>query len=137
MSNAIFGIDVGKSKLSLALIANEKTTYKTVSNDLNGFKRIVSFVQKKAGKAEVYLESTGCYWEALTEFLYAHGFSIKVKNPIQINAFVKMKMARHKTNKVDAGIIAEYGAKFGGVLYAPTAENVKKHSGMLPRRFSS
>ncbi len=36
------------------------------------------------------------------------------------------KMARHKTDKVDAGIIAEYGAKFGGVSYAPTAENVKE-----------
>ena len=47
-------------------------------------------------------------------------------NPSQIRAFAQAKLARHKTDKVDARIIAEYGATFGGRTYSKIKENVKE-----------
>ncbi len=62
----------------------------------------------------------------MVPFLYQGDAGYSSTLNIYHRAEAKMKMARYKTDKVDAGIIAEYGAKFGGVSYAPTAENVKE-----------
>jgi transposase len=126
MSKIVLGIDISKKELSLALLKNEKFSYKTVGNSAKGFQDIIDFVKKFADSCEVYLEATGRYGEAVTDFLYANGFDVKVINPSQINALAKVKLSRHKTDKCDAGIIAEYGSKFGGTSYVPIAENIKE-----------
>lgn len=126
MSKVVLGIDVSKKELSLALMVEEKISYKTVENSIKGFQQIVTFVKKVAVSCEVYLEATGRYGEAVTDFLYINGFDVKVINPLQINAFAKVTLSRHKTDKGDAGIIAEYGSKFNGISYTPVAENVKE-----------
>lgn len=126
MSNVTLGIDVGKRELSLALLVDQKFLCKTVANNFEGFKKIIKFVKSKAETAEVYLEATGRYGESITDFLFAHGFDVKVVNPLKIKAFSQLKMSRQKTDKVDAQIIAEFGAKFGGRSYTPIAKNLKE-----------
>ncbi len=122
MSKLILGIDVGKRELSLALLANQKFSYKTVSNNIEGFQKIVQFVRTKGDTAEVYLEATGRYGEAVTDFLFLRGFDVKVVNPIRIKAFSCLQMSRQKTDKTDAQLIAE----FGGRSYTPIKANIKE-----------
>ena len=124
MSKIILGIDVGKRELAVTCLKDGKFTDKSVENNLNGFKKIVNFVKAKHSEVEVYLESTGRYGESVTDFLSDEGFVVKVINPAQISAFAKAKLARHKTDKVDARIIAEYGATFGGRTYSKIKENI-------------
>ena len=126
MSKAILGIDVGKYELAVALQKDGKFTDKLVENNLKGFQQILKFLGNKATKAEIYLEATGRYGEEVTDFLFDRGFDVKVINPAQIRAFAQAKLARHKTDKVDARIIAEYGATFGGRSYSKIKENVKE-----------
>ena len=126
MSNTTLGIDVGKHELALALLKDGKFVDKLVENNLKGFEQILKFLENKAPKAEIYLEATGRYGEAVTDFLFSQEFAVKVLNPSQIRAFAQAKLARHKTDKVDARIIAEYGATFGGRSYSKIKENVKE-----------
>ncbi len=126
MSNTTLGIDVGKFELAIALRKDGKFTDKLVENNSKGFQKILKFLEKNAPEAEVYLEATGRYGESITNFLFAHGFDVKVVNPLKIKAFSQLKMSRQKTDKVDAQIIAEFGAKFGGRSYTPIAENLKE-----------
>lgn len=75
---------------------------------------------------EVYLEATGKYGDEVTDFLYSRGYKVAVINPLQINSFAKAKLSRHKNDKVDAKIIAEYGMKFEGIKYKPLNINRKE-----------
>jgi len=126
MSKAILGIDVGKSDLTLAWLKDRKFTDKLVENNLKGFQKILKFSKETASKVEVYLEATGRYGEEVTDFLSSKGFDVKVINPTQIRDFARVKLTRHKTDKVDARIIAEYGSIFGGRTYTKIKENVKE-----------
>ena len=126
MSKAILGIDIGKYELSVALLKDGKFIDKSVENNSKGFKQILKFSKKTASKVEVYLEATGRYGEEVTDFLSSKGFDVKVINPTQIRDFARAKLARHKTDKVDARIIAEYGSIFGGRSYTKIKENVEE-----------
>ena len=86
----------------------------------------MKFLQNQAPTAEVYLEATGRYYEKVTDFLSSQRFDVKVINPTQIRDFARTKLARHKTDKVDARIIAEYGAIFGGRTYTKIKDNVQE-----------
>lgn len=126
MSNTTLGIDVGKYELAVALLKNGKFTNKVVENNLKGFQKILKFLKNETPKAEVYLEATGRYGEEVTDFLSNKGLEVKVINPVQIRNFARAKLSRHKTDKVDARIIAEYGATFGGRTYTKIKENIKE-----------
>ncbi len=126
MSKPILGIDVGKYELAVVLLKNGKFSDKLVENNSKGFKQILKFSKETASKVEVYLESTGRYGEEVTDFLSSKGFDVKVINPTQIRDFARVKLTRHKTDKVDARIIAEYGSIFGGRTYTKIKENSKK-----------
>ncbi len=126
MSNITLGIDVGKFELAVALRKGGKFTDKLVENNPKGFQKILKFLRTNAPEAEVYLEATGRYDEKVTDFLSDKGFDVKVINPTQIRDFARTKLARHKTDKVDARIIAEYGSIFGGRTYTKIKDNVRE-----------
>ena len=65
------------------------------------------------------METTGNYGRSFVDFLYNNGHEVSVINPSCINAFAKSKLARHKTDKVDSMIIAEFASKNDLTLYAP------------------
>ena len=132
MSKAILGIDVGKFELAVALRKDGKFVDKLVENNLKGFQKILKFLKNNAPEAEAYLESTGRYGEAVTEFLSSRGFDVKVINPTQIRDFARVKLTRHKTDKVDARIIAEYGSIFGGRTYTKIKDNVRGKKVLQP-----
>ena len=126
MSNITLGIDVGKYELAIALRKDGKFTDKLVENNPKGFQKILKFLEKNAPEAEIYLEATGRYDEKVTDFLSEQGFDVKVINPTQIRDFARTKLTRHKTDKVDARIIAEYGSIFGGRTYTKIKDNVRE-----------
>lgn len=53
------------------------------------------------------LEATGHYWLALYSFLIDNGWTVKVINPIQSDAFRNMYIRKTKTDRRDSFIIAE------------------------------
>jgi transposase len=57
------------------------------------------------------MEATGVYYEALAEYLYQQGYTVSVVNPWQIKAFANSKLRRHKTDRLDADLIAEFCQK--------------------------
>jgi len=126
MSNITLGIDVGKFELAVALRKDGKFIDKLVENNSKGFQKILKFLKNNAPEAEIYLEATGRYDEKVTDFLSDKGFDVKVINPTQIRDFARTKLARHKTDKVDARIIAEYGSIFGGRTYTKIKDNVRE-----------
>lgn len=120
MSNAIVGIDVSKNDLSIAIIIGEKTHQLNICNNKNGFKDFSKWLkQNKVIKVKACMESTGIYGIAFANYLYEQNYDISIVNPVCINAFARSKLARHKTDKVDSLIIAEYATKYELRSYKP------------------
>lgn len=108
------GIDVAKAKLDCALRLPEgKIRHKVVENSPEGFQALRTWLDKQgATPFHACMEATGIYWEAVAEFLAAiEGSRVSVTNPAQIKAFAASRMARTKTDKADAKLIATFCAE--------------------------
>lgn len=107
------GIDVAKAKLDCALRRPDgKFKSKVVPNNPEGFKALSHWLSKQGVTTlPVCMEATGVYWEAVAEYLTAHGMTVSVVNPAQIKAFGVSRLVRTKTDKVDARLIAEFCAE--------------------------
>ncbi len=68
----------------------------------------------------VVMESTDVYWERIAVCLHTAGFAVSVVNGVQINYFAKSMLRRGKTDKMDAELIARYGATMRPARWTPT-----------------
>ncbi len=116
------GIDIAKDKVDVAL------TIKAAPNDVKGKDRHKAkvFVNKPEGFVQLFdwlqaqgvhcehhtvhcaMEATGVYGDALAHALADHGLRVSVVNPSQIASYARSLLARGKTDKQDARIIARY-----------------------------
>lgn len=100
------GIDVGKATLVCELLQGERSTRKTVPNNIKGFDQLSKWLMNcKAVDVHARMEATGTYGEGAAEYLYDHDPRVSVVNPSQINSFRASVAARTKTDEVDARII--------------------------------
>ena len=121
MSNVIVGIDVSKNDLSITMIINDNSNYCNITNDKKGFKEFSKWLKlHKVEKIKACMESTGIYSLAFGDYLFSQKHEVSIVNPACIHAFAKSKLSRHKTDKVDSKIIAEYASKYKLKPYIPT-----------------
>jgi transposase len=103
------------------MIINDKTHYCSVANNKDGFKEFAKWIRShKVDKIKACMESTGIYSLAFADYLSEQGHQVSIVNPACINAFAKSKLSRHKTDKIDSKIIAEYASKYELKPYVPT-----------------
>lgn len=69
------------------------------------------------------MEATGSYGKAFAKFLHDHHHIVHIVNPSCIHAFAKSKLSRHKTDKVDSMLIAEFAHKNDLSPYIPKAQS--------------
>lgn len=127
MAEIILGIDVSKKELSLALLAENSCKKHKISNDLKGFKNLTAWLNSHGvKKIKACMEATGSYGEKVADYLYDNGHQVHVINPACIKAFAKSKLSRHKTDEVDALLIAEYAKKNDLRAYTPKDPALKE-----------
>jgi transposase len=136
-NNAItVGIDVSKMKLDVAVrLANGKLRTKVVSNNPEGFEQLSGWLARQAiSEAHVCMEATGIYWERIAEYLSDKGFVVSVVNPAQIKAFAQSRLARTKTDRVDARLIAEFCATQSPQPWCPPSAELRELRALVLRR---
>ena len=112
MIKPILGIDVSKLHLSISLLIDSKYYQTEIANNQHGFKLLDKWLKTyEVTKIKACMESTGNYWKAFANYLHNNNHDVYVVNPSCINAFARSKLLRHKTDKVDSKIIAEYASK--------------------------
>lgn len=100
------GIDVSKNNLDLCILPSR--TYKSTSNDIDGYKRLLEYI-KQFKRVRVLVESTGCYHKNLETYLRQSGIEIYVLNPKQVRDYAKSCGKLAKTDRIDSYVIARYG----------------------------
>jgi len=107
---AIIGIDIAEATLAVALWREgHEIVPAEFANSPDGLNRLQRFLKKhQATSAHACMEATGRYWETAAEFLVAHGYQVSVVNPARIKKYAESQLARNKTDRLDAGLIAEF-----------------------------
>lgn len=137
----IVGIDIAKKDFAVAYrtpravetevgkFANEPTGYVLLQDAMLR-------VCKEQGLStiQVILEATGGYEAALMAYAYAHGWGVSMPNPKQVRDWAKGVGYRVKTDRVDARILAHYGAERHPPLRPQLAIEVTELDSLLKRR---
>jgi transposase len=117
---AIMGINISKKDFVVALIIGNVSKKAKFPNDSKGFNNLELWLNKLSiNQIKACMEATGSYGEQLADFLYNKGFEISVVNPLRIKSYAKSKLSRHKTDEVDAMLIAEFALKNNLIAYKP------------------
>ena len=104
----ILGLDISKANFDAVLLdpSFPKPRHKAFPNTQAGFERLRDWLGGRIVHA--CLEATSPYDDALARFLHAQGHTVSIVNPAQIKAFVGTQLSRTKTDKADAGRIAQF-----------------------------
>lgn len=101
------GIDIGKSMLDIYI--HELNDYFQFNNTPDDIKVLVSKLAR-FNIARIVVEATGGYERALVEALAERGLPVIVVQPKKIRDFANAQGVIAKTDKIDAKIIAQFGA---------------------------
>jgi transposase len=106
-SAVVVGIDVAKAQLDAAVVGAPVAAMQ-FANELDGHAALLAWIQPLA-PALVVLEATGGHESLAVCALQAAGLAVAVVNPRQAHAFAKALGYLAKTDRIDAGALAELG----------------------------
>lgn len=107
MSMSVVGIDVGKEKLDVSL-NSEKGVRSWANDDLQRAELSEWVVAQKVEL--VVVEASGGYEAAIVSELLARGQAVALVNPTRVRSFARAEGLLAKTDKIDARLIARFGA---------------------------
>ncbi|MCZ8180756.1 MAG: transposase [Rhizobium sp.] len=107
MTEITIGADISKDHIDLYSLPNGQTL--KVANDRKGFAAILKWIGTKRVVRIVY-EPTGPYHKAFERFMMAQGVALSKVNPRLARRFAEATGRLAKTDRIDAGLLARYGA---------------------------
>lgn len=133
--NAMLGIDIAKAKFAAALLrADGKVRHKSCTNTPAGFAELAGWLQRQqVRQVHATLEATGTYGEALALWLHDAGHIVSVVNPSVIHAYARTQLARSKTDRIDAELIARFTASHQPAPWTPPALEIRQLQALVRR----
>ena len=128
------GADVSKARVDVAVDANGKTRHRGFPNTVDGFARLLAWLEA-FGIARVHacMESTGGWERALAEFLHAHGHVVSIVNPSRIHGHARSQLRRTKTDRADAKLILDFCQKNHPEAWVPPPPELERLRALLGR----
>ena len=132
---ASLGIDIAKAKFAIALLtADGKVRHKTCANTPTGFADLAAWLRRQhITIVHACLEATGTYGEALATWLHDAGHVVSVVNPAIIHAYARTQLARSKTDRIDAELIARFTATQGPPVWTPPVPEIRQLQALVRR----
>jgi transposase len=107
MTKQVVGIDVGKAKLDVG-ISGEKRV-REWHNDETGRAALGDWIIEQKVSL-VVVEASGGYEAGIVSELVSRGQAVALVNPTRVRAFARAEGVLAKTDKIDARLIARFGA---------------------------
>ena len=131
MTKQVIGIDVGKEKLDVGV--NDEKRVRVWNNDQAGRAELSDWVEQQKPDL-VVVEASGGYEAALVSELVARGQEVALVNPTRVRAFARAEGILAKTDKIDARVIARFGATMKPQARARREEEQVELSEKITRR---
>jgi len=125
------GVDVGKHFLDICI--HEKQLYWQEENTLDGIKRILkrlSYYQVE----RLVMEATGRYEFELAQAAYGKGVPVCIAKPLSVRRYAGAVDQLAKTDKIDAGIIAQFAAVIQPRVTPQKSKNLIAIKDLITRR---
>ena len=134
LSHSVAGIDVSGHVLDIAVpTKGGGFASSSFANEDDVIKKLIKILLKR-GIATVVLEATGGLELRVWRALEKAGFAVAQVNPRQIRDFAKSTGQLAKTDKIDARIIARYGAVMRPRINELPSENIMEIKSLAARR---
>lgn len=108
----ILGIDIAKAKFDVHLCTAQQQRRANFPNAEAGFVQLKAWLDKhrpeQAAPLHACMEATGNWGLDLAAFLCGQKITVSIVNPRQIKAFGDSELARNKTDRLDAALIARF-----------------------------
>lgn len=128
------GCDVSKATLDICLQADGRVHQRRFPNDRAGHIGLVDWLSTFGPPIRFVLEATGNYSLDLALTLHAaEGIELMVANPSATRQFARAQMRRSKTDRVDAGVLADFAARMEFVAWEPPSEAILELRGIARR----
>lgn len=136
--DAVLGIDIAKATCVTALLTPDgKLRRKSCPNTPAGFEQLAGWLtRQRVTRVHACLEATGTYGEALAAWLHEAGHRVSMVNPAVIHAYAATQLARSKTDRIDAALIARDTATQQPPAWTPPAPEIR-HLQALVRRLDA
>lgn len=125
------GVDVGKTCLDIVI--HEKQIHWQEENTAQGIKRILKRLSHYHVERLV-MEATGRYEFDLAEAAYTKGLPVCIAKPLSVRRYAGAVEQLAKTDKIDATVIAEYGAVCKPRISPQKSKNLITIKNLLVRR---
>lgn len=133
------GIDVAKATLSV-WVAGNRQPLGTLPNTPEGWQALATRLTPSAATASdpaglhLVLEPTGGYEAGLARFALAQGWTVSLVHPVRVRHWADAQGRRSKTDRQDAGLLADYGAATQPPAWHPLEEEVAMLENLLRRK---
>lgn len=131
IQNITVGVDTGKFQLDICIHPLDE--YFSVENNDNGIKDAIKKL-KSFSPERIVIEATGRLERAFIQACAKAKLPFVVANPIHIKRFAGAIGQRAKTDKLDAKLIALYGATIKPALSRLKPDSMQKMSDLVARR---
>jgi transposase len=131
MTKPVIGIDVGKAKLDVGVHDDKKV--RQWANDDQGRAELRTWVLQQEASL-VVVEASGGYEAAVVSELVSAGQAVALVNPTRVRAFARAEGILAKTDKIDARVIARFGATMKPQARARRAEAQVELNELITRR---
>lgn len=118
------GIDVAKASLQVCVLTSP-VQQQAFANTKTGWKALDHYLSQW-DEVWVALEATGTYGNGVTHYLFAAHYRVSVINPARIKAYSKSQMKRHKTDTIDAHLIADFCRTQQPLLWQPMSAEAEE-----------
>ena len=126
----VVGIDISKARFDAALLLGERVRHAAFSNTEAGFEQLLAWLAKHRLDPTIPLhacmEATGNWGLELADFLHAQQVRVSIVNPARIKAYGDSELARNKTDKLDAALIARFCRAHVPAAWVPAAPHLRE-----------
>jgi transposase len=119
----VVGIDVSKLNLDLYVLADGQS--RRLANTAAGHAELVRWLKSLGVKVAV-MEDSGGYEQTIARALQQAGFDVRIVDPKRVRHFAKAAGRLAKNDRIDARMIAEFGAVFAVTQRCEIAPDPKR-----------
>ena len=123
-------LDISKAKSDAALLLGERVRHAVFSNTEAGFQQLLAWLAEHrpdpSAPLHVCMEATGNWGLELAGLLHAQDVRVSIVNPARIKAYGDSELARDKTDKLDAGLIARFCRAHVPPAWVPAAAHLRE-----------
>lgn len=126
-----FGLDVAKAHLDLAGPGIKEQRF---ANNKQGFADIIAAVEEVKDRVVVVCEASGGYEKGVLEALVAAGIKASRVHAEEVRYFARSRGQRAKNDRLDAGLLAEFGRERRPRLWQPMESGCEELRALHDRR---